>query len=76
MTKPSHRAFVVVEGSEKKKAFWHEVGVAWPHKKGGGFDIVIHEGLSVSGRLVCTTSKAAEKEAREPGGAAWFKLSR
>ena len=78
MRKPSHRAYIVVNakaGSEKRKAFWREVGVAWPHKRGGGFDIVIHEGLSVSGRLVCSTPKAAEKEVKDPAGEAWFTLS-
>jgi hypothetical protein len=59
-SKPSHRAFVVSkpakEGSDQK-GFWHEVGVVWPHKNGKGFDIVIHEGISVSGRIVCTEPK-------------------
>lgn len=78
MRQPSHRAYVVAnakEGSPKKRAYWREVGVAWPHKKGGGFDIVIHEGISVSGRLVCATPKAAEKEVRDPAGEAWFTLT-
>jgi hypothetical protein len=76
MRKPSHRAYVVTNAKgEKKKAFWREVGVAWPHNRGGGFDIVIHEGISVSGRLVCATPKAAEKEVRDPAGEAWFTLS-
>ena len=56
---PSHRAYVVSQpkpGSDQK-GFWHEVGVVWPHKSGKGFDIVIHEGISVSGRIVCTEPK-------------------
>jgi hypothetical protein len=59
---PSHNAYVVTdpkEGSEKK-AFWHRVGTVWPHKNGNGFDLVIPEGLSVSGRIVCTEPKEKE----------------
>jgi len=58
-SKPSHRAYVVSkpkEGSDQK-GFWHEVGVVWPHKSGNGFDVVIHDGISVSGRIVCTEPK-------------------
>ena len=67
-SKPSHRAFVVSkpkEGSDQK-GYWHEVGVVFPHSKGKGFDLVIHEGISVSGRIVCTEpkEKTAEFEAQ------------
>jgi hypothetical protein len=56
---PSHRAYVVSKPKEgiDQKGFWHEVGVCWPHKSGKGFDVVIHEGISVSGRIVCTEPK-------------------
>jgi len=58
-SKPSHRAYVVTQPKEGtgQKGFWHEVGVVWPHKSGNGFDIVIHEGISVNGRIVCTEPK-------------------
>ena len=26
----------------------------WPHKSGKGFDLLIPEGISISGRIVCT----------------------
>ena len=57
-SKPSHRAYVVSkpkEGSEK--GFWHEVGAVFAHKSGKGFDLVIPDGISVSGRIVCTEPK-------------------
>jgi type IV secretory pathway TraG/TraD family ATPase VirD4 len=57
---PSHRAFVVTEpkqGSDQKGR-WYEVGVIWPHKSGKGFDLVVHPGISVSGRIVCTEPKS------------------
>jgi hypothetical protein len=61
---PSHRAYVVTPGKEgsDKKGFWHEVGVVWPHKNGNGFDIVIHEGMSVHGRIVCTEPKEPKEK--------------
>ncbi len=62
MSRPTHNAYVVInpkEGSEKK-AVWREVGAIWPHKTGNGFDLVIPEGISVTGRIVCTQSKDKE----------------
>jgi hypothetical protein len=65
MSKPSHRAYVISNSKEgtPKKSFWREIGVCFPHKTGKGFDIVIHEAISVSGRIVCTVPK--EKEPSE-----------
>ena len=60
--KPTHRAYVVPAANEGKKAFWHEVGVVWPHKNGNGFDIVLNEGISVHGRIVCTEAKEKDEE--------------
>jgi hypothetical protein len=61
---PSHRAFVVTQAKEgtDQKGFWHEIGIVWPHSKGKGFDLVIHEGISVSGRIVCTEPKKKDGE--------------
>jgi hypothetical protein len=58
-SKPSHRAYVVSQpkAGGDQKGFWQEVGVVWPHKSGKGFDIVIHDGISASGRIVCTEPK-------------------
>lgn len=66
-SKPSHIAYVVAdpkEGSDRK-AIWREVGAAWPHKNGNGFDLVIHDQLTVSGRIVITE----RKEKAEPAAA-------
>jgi hypothetical protein len=61
-SKPSHRAYVVSKPKEGsgQKGFWREVGVIFPHSKGKGFDLVVHEGISVSGRIVCTEIKKDE----------------
>lgn len=63
MSKPTHKAYVVTQAKEGSdgKAIWHEVGAVWPHKNGNGFDVVITEGLSVTGRIVCTERKDKEK---------------
>jgi hypothetical protein len=70
MSKPTHTAFIVKDPKEgtDQKAMWREVGAVWPHKKGNGFDVVLFEQLSVSGRIVCTERK--EKQAAENPGEA------
>lgn len=64
MTKPTHHAYVVEtvpEGSERKPR-WTEIGAVWPHKNGGGFDVVIPAGVAVSGRIVCMPPKDSQAE--------------
>jgi hypothetical protein len=58
-SKPTHTAYVVIDAKEgsDKKAFWHRVGSVWPHKNGKGFDLLIPDGISVSGRIVCVERK-------------------
>jgi hypothetical protein len=69
MSKPSHIAYVVKEVTKdgKKKSYWRAVGAVWPHGKGDGFDVVIHEQISVGGRITCTVPRddqaAAEADA-------------
>lgn len=56
---PSHVAYIVIdpkEGSDKKP-YWLKVGSVFAHKNGKGFDLVIPEGLSVTGRIVCVEPK-------------------
>jgi hypothetical protein len=61
-TKPTHHAYIVVEPKEgsDKKAQWIRVGAVWPHKNAVGFDLVIPEGLTVTGRIVCMPPKTDE----------------
>ena len=67
MSKPTHIAYVVNEPKEgsspDRKAMWRAVGAVWPHSKGNGFDVVIHDQLAVSGRIVCTEPKEKPAEA-------------
>lgn len=58
-SKPTLRAYVVPETKHRGiKPHWIEVGALWPQKNGNGFTLVIPEGISVSGRVVCVEPKA------------------
>jgi hypothetical protein len=59
MSKPTHIAYVVTKAKEgsNRDDIWHPVGAIWPHKNGKGFDLVVYDQLSVSGRIVCTERK-------------------
>lgn len=65
MRKPSHIAYVVNEPPRGRgdQSFWRQVGAVWPHQNGKGFDLIIHDQMAVSGRIVCTEVK--EKAAAE-----------
>ena len=49
-SQPSHRAYIVVsrEGADD---FWINVGAAFPHSDGKGFNIIV-QALPVDGKLV------------------------
>lgn len=53
------------KASGEVKTYWHRAGTAFPHKKGNGFDLVIPEGMSISGRVVML-----ERGQKEPESAA------
>jgi hypothetical protein len=59
MSKPTHIAYVVNKPKDQPehKGFWRPVGAVFQHKNGSGFDVVIHDQLAVSGRIVCTVPK-------------------
>ena len=40
------------QSNGEDRTSYHRVGVAFPHKKGSGFNIEITEGISVGGQLV------------------------
>jgi hypothetical protein len=57
MSRPSHIAYVVNKKEPTDaKGFWRPVGAVFQHKD-GGFDVVIHDQLAVSGRIVCRVPK-------------------
>jgi hypothetical protein len=57
--KPTHIAYVVTqsEPDSDEKSFWRSVGAIWPHKNGDGFDLVLHDQLALTGRIVCRVAR-------------------
>lgn len=64
MSKPAFNAYVVTNyGAEgDKKARWQQIGVAFSHKNGGGFDVVL-DAVPVNGRVVLMPPKGDSEEA-------------
>jgi len=60
---PNASAYVVREFEREggRDSHWLKVGAAWLHKDDAGFNIVIQEGLSVSGKLVVRLNKEKDK---------------
>jgi hypothetical protein len=50
------------ERGQRPQSQWIEVGAVWPHKSGKGFDLVIPDGISLSGRIVCRERKEQPAE--------------
>src|ERR1700676_4494010 len=57
----SNFSFRGFSGCEKGMLPVTEIGSVWPHKNGNGFDVVLRENISVSGRIVCTEPKEAKE---------------
>ena len=66
--KPSHRVFAVTKRGDNKR--WQEIGAAWPHKDGKGFNLKL-DYLPLNGaEIVLRQPDAAETaEADIDGGA-------
>lgn len=60
--KPTHIAYIVTDAKEgsEKKSNWREVGILYPHEKGDGFNLLIHQGLSVRDKIVIRERKESE----------------
>ena len=48
---PTHRAFAV-QRREGQEDFWLNIGLAFPHKDGKGFNIML-QALPIDGKIVC-----------------------
>jgi hypothetical protein len=72
---PSHRAYSVIR-REGQDDFWLNIGLVFPHKDGGGFNIML-QAFPPDGKIVCrgitaedemsereSTSRARHKNAR------------
>jgi hypothetical protein len=42
------------DGNNEEQEKWVEVGAAFPHDNGKGYNVVLHPGLAVSGKIVLT----------------------
>jgi hypothetical protein len=65
--KPTHKAYTVrdYEKSGKKDSFWTEIGVAFLHKDGKGFDATL-SALPLDGRIVFRLIERDKKDKAEP----------
>ncbi len=41
MSEKVHRVYSVIDKGEGKEPFWHNVGTAFPHKDGRGFNLLL-----------------------------------
>ena len=63
-TLPSHRAYSVIK-RDGQDDYWLNLGLAFPHKDGGGFNIIL-QALPLDGKIVCreiTEDDAGEQSA-------------
>ena len=59
---PTHRAYSVIR-REGQDDYWLNIGLAFPHKDGNGFNIVL-QALPLDGKIVCR--EIADDEHAEP----------
>jgi hypothetical protein len=66
---PTHRAYSVIK-REGQDDFWLNIGLVFPHKDGGGFNIML-QSLPLDGKIVCreiTAEDEAEEQQPQPRG--------
>jgi hypothetical protein len=57
---PTHRAYSVVK-REGQEDYWLNLGLAFPHKDGKGFNIIL-QALPLDGKIVCRELAEDEPE--------------
>ncbi len=72
---PTHRAYSVIR-REGQDDYWLNIGLAFPHKDGRGFNIVL-QALPLDGKIVCRevteedpTEAAPQQRVRQEGSRA------
>lgn len=63
MAKPAFRAYTVIK-RDGKEDYWLNLGVAFPHEDGEGFNLLL-QALPIDGKLVLRTYKDDEEEAEK-----------
>jgi hypothetical protein len=61
-TRPTHRVYAVAKKDGAEKGHWTEIGAAWPHGDGKGFNIKLNlvplaPGLQIVLRVIDTSEK-------------------
>ena len=60
---PTHRAYSVIRRGEGQDDFWLNIGLVFPHKDDGGFNIML-QAFPLDGKIVCRAI-TADEEAEE-----------
>ena len=55
IAKPTHRVYTVIR-RESQDDYWLNIGLAFPHRDGNGFNIVL-QALPLDGKIVCRPPK-------------------
>ena len=63
---PTHRAYSVIR-REGQDDYWLNVGLAFPHKDGAGFNIIL-QAFPLDGKIVLRTYKEDEEEEQKGKG--------
>ena len=61
MSKPAYRAYTVVKRGDDKDDFWLNLGVAFAHEDGDGFNLLL-QALPIDGKIVLRRYKDEEDE--------------
>jgi len=61
--RPSYRAYTVIK-REGQDDFWREIGAAFPHQDGDGYNIVL-QALPIDGRVVLRLPKDDDPQRAE-----------
>lgn len=62
---PTHRAYSVIR-REGQDDFWLNLGLVFPHKDGGGFNIIL-QAFPLDGKIVCREITAEDQGQSEVG---------
>ena len=64
--KETHRAYSVIK-REGRDDYWLDLGLVFPHKDGGGFNIML-QAFPLDGKIVCREITEDEETTKEPTG--------
>jgi hypothetical protein len=61
---PTHRAYSVIK-RDGQDDYWLNLGLAFPHKDGGGFNIIL-QAFPLDGKIVCREITEDDRAEGEP----------